>query len=77
MENNAKHTFIAIFKEAIQLCSLPNKLHLIRRKPHTILNIPVFSVVFDGISVFTLLFLSLFEADYTSADEINDSFGLH
>ena len=30
-----------------------------------------------GISVFTLLFLLFFEADYTSADEINDSFGLH
>lgn len=42
-----------------------------------ILNIPVFSVVFDGISVFTFLFLSFFEADYTSANEINDTFGLH
>lgn len=75
MENNAKHTFIAVFKEAIPLCSLPNKLHLIRRKLQTILNIPVCSAVFDGVSVFTFLFLSFFEA--TSADEINDSFGLH
>ena len=77
MENNAKRTFIAIFKEAIPLYWLQNKLHLIRRKQHTILNIPEFSVVFEGISVFTLLFLSFFEADYTNADEINDSFGLH
>ena len=40
MENNAKHTFIAVFKEAFPLYWLPNKLHLIRRKQHTILNIP-------------------------------------
>jgi len=77
MENNAKHIFIAIFTESNPLCSLPNKLHLTRQKPHMILNIPVFSVVFDGISVFTFLFLSFFEADYTSANEINDTFGLH
>jgi len=40
MENNAKHAFIVIFKEAFPLYWLPNKLHLIHRKQHTILNIP-------------------------------------
>jgi hypothetical protein len=32
MKNNAKHTFIAIFKDAIPLYWLPNKLNLIRRQ---------------------------------------------